>query len=66
VAAAKAIAERLSIYRRNFHAVSSGLLGGLPSFGSIYLSGDELKLRREIKKPFPPERKKWPTIASDC
>jgi hypothetical protein len=41
------------------------LLGGLSSFGSIYLSGGELKLRRGNKKPFPPERKKWPTIAND-
>jgi hypothetical protein len=41
-AAAKAIAERLSDYRRNFHAVSSGL-GGLSSFGSITLSGDKFE-----------------------
>jgi len=42
VAAAKAIADRLSVYHRNFHAASS-VLGGLSSFGSIYLSGDEFE-----------------------
>jgi hypothetical protein len=64
-AAVKAIAEGLSVYRRYFHAVSSGL-GGLSSFDSIYLSGDEFEAQEGNKKPFPPERKKWPTIASDC
>jgi hypothetical protein len=64
-AAAKAIADGLSVYHRNFHAVSSEL-GGLSSFGSIYLSGDEFEAQEGNKKPFPPERKKWPTIASDC
>ncbi len=64
-AAAKAIAERLSVYRRNFHAASSGL-GGLSSFGSIYLSGDEFEAQEGNKKPLPPKRKKWPTLASDC
>jgi hypothetical protein len=41
-AAAEAIAGRLSNYHRNFHG-SGPLLGGLSSFGSIYLSGDESK-----------------------
>jgi hypothetical protein len=64
-AAVKAIAEGLSVYRRNCHAISSGL-GGLSSFGLIYLSGGEFEAQEGNKKPFPPERKKWPTIASDC
>jgi hypothetical protein len=33
------------------------LLGGLSSFGSIYLSGSGLKLRRETKTPFPPAKR---------
>ena len=39
-AAAETIAEKLSHYHRNFHGASSQL-GGLSSFGSIYLSGGE-------------------------
>ena len=64
-AAAEAIAGRLSNYHRNFHGAYL-LLGGLSSFGSINLSGDESKAGEEMKRPFPPEQKKWPTIASDC
>ena len=65
-AAAEAIAEGLSDYRRNFHAASSGAPsgpGGLSSFGPIYLSGGEFEAYEGNKKPFPPQRKKWPTIA---
>jgi hypothetical protein len=62
-AAAEAIPDRLSDRYRNFHGVSPGL-GGLSSFGPIYLSGGELKQRGNKKDHFP-ERKKWPTIASD-
>src|SRR5208283_5323253 len=65
-AAAEAIARRLSDYRRNLHAVSSGAPawpGGLSSLGPIYLSGDEFEAYEGNKKPFPPQRKKWPTIA---
>jgi hypothetical protein len=65
-AAAEAIAGRLSDYRRNFHAASSGVPfgpGGLSSLGPIYLSGGEFEAYEGNKKPFPPQRKKWPTIA---
>jgi len=68
-AAAEAIAGRLSDYRRNSHAASSGAPsgpGGLTSLGPIYLSGDEFEAYEGNKKPFPPQQKKWPTIASDC
>jgi hypothetical protein len=61
-AAAEAI-ESLTNHR-NFHAASSITRRFIvvrfhkPFWG-------ESKLRRGNKKPFPPERKKWPTIASD-
>src|SRR5262252_2990238 len=55
-AAAEAIAGRLSNYHRNFR-VAGPQLGGLSSFGSIYLSGDESKRWEGNKKPFPPEQK---------
>jgi hypothetical protein len=56
-AAAEAIAERLSDYRRNLHAVSSGALawpGGLSSFCPIYLSGDEFEAYEGNKKAISP------------
>jgi hypothetical protein len=59
----------LSNYRWNFHGVSSGIPageGGLSSFGSIYLSGDESKLRRETKKPFPPSGRNGQLSQNDC
>jgi hypothetical protein len=68
-AAAKAIAKRLSVYRRNFHAVSSrsALWVGrlivvrfhIPFWRRVRSSGGK-------QKAISPERKKWPTIASDC
>ena len=56
-AAAEAIAGRLSDYRRNFHAASSGVLSlpeGLSSRGPIYLSGGEFEAYEGNKKAIPP------------
>jgi hypothetical protein len=56
------VAEAAGEAKGNSYRITAGSchelqprLGGWSSFGSINLSGDELKLRREMKKPFPPE-----------
>src|ERR1035437_6524006 len=65
-AAAKAMAEGLSNYRRNFHAVSSGAPLRVRRLIVVRFHipfWRRVEAREGNKKPSPPERQKWPTIA---